>query len=363
MQTSFMRESLQHLPNIPEAHELAQLQAQMQRPARNINADGGFELGWGTALLFFGLGSYLSVILPKSVWASPVGPWIGYVPLSCAAFAPYAIPKIIKRAITWPRTGYVANPQDLKFTQLLLLMIFGLALGYCLSMPFILFSEISEVLNRSGPHRDSHTIILQAIKLLICVILAIYLGRKVIRKPPPVASAYDAAIIGQNPAGRKRLRAVKIALFALFFGVPILVAGLVFGLMYWSNSKLHNVTGQAALSRGMATFNGQSLTETHWSQWGMPSFLVAANAMLYLMGSGVVMKEHRWKWLMLAIMIIGPIVVAPLIPFPVPQIGLMPILEPLPPVMLTLGLTWFVSGAVTLILFIRRNPLPGIDGT
>jgi hypothetical protein len=356
-----MKESLQHLPNIPEVHELAQLQARMQCPARNIIADGGFELGWGTALLFFGLGSYLIVFVPKSVWASPVGPFIGYVPLTCAAFAPYAIPKIIKRFITWPRTGYVANPQDLKFTHLLLLMIFGLALGYSLSMPFILFSEISGAFSRLGPHRDSHVIILHAIKLLICAALVIYLGPKVIRKPPPVASAYDAAVIGQSPTGRKRLRMHKVTLFALFFGVPVLIAGLVFGLMYWSNSKLHNIGSQATLSRETGTLNGLGPSQIHWSQLGMPSFLIATNAMLYLMGSDLVMKEHRWKWLMLAIMIVGPIVIAPMIPFPVPQFGLMPILEPLPPVMLFLGLTWFLSGAITLILFIRHNPIPATD--
>src|SRR5215467_14267527 len=78
-----MKEHLRQLPDIPAVQELARLQAQMQRPALNTNKDGSFELGWGTALLFFGLGSYLSVLLPRSVWSPPWGGWIGYVPLMC----------------------------------------------------------------------------------------------------------------------------------------------------------------------------------------------------------------------------------------------------------------------------------------
>ena len=98
--------------------------------------------------------------------------------------------------------------------------------------------------------------------------------------------------------------------------------------------------------------------ETQWPQLGILSFLVATNAILYLMGNGVAIKQHRWKWLVLPIMLIGPIVIAPAIPFPAIKPELIPILEPFPPVMLSLGLVWFLSGAATLISFIRHNPTP-----
>jgi hypothetical protein len=93
----------------------------------------------------------------------------------------------------------------------------------------------------------------------------------------------------------------------------------------------------------------------------MPSFLVGVNAILYFMSSGVVLKTHVWKWIVLAIMLVGPAFVAPLIPSPPAQPGTIPFLQTMPPVMLFLGQVWFFSGLLTLILFIRRNPLPATD--
>src|SRR5690349_19093774 len=94
----------------PEARNLAELQSQMLRPAQSANRDGGFELGWGVALLLFSLGPYCNAVLPTSIWMSRWTSWIGFLPLYSAAFAPFAIPKLVQRLITWPRAGYVANP-------------------------------------------------------------------------------------------------------------------------------------------------------------------------------------------------------------------------------------------------------------
>ncbi len=342
-----MKSHLQSLPHVPEVGDLAKLQAQMLRPAQNVNMDGSFELGWGTALLCFGSVSYLNAALPESVWTSWWTSWIGYLPLICAGFAPYGIPKMVKRFITWPRTGYVANANDLKLIQLVMLMVFGGALGFSLSLPFVLVSEIREAISRASAHSDLHRIILHGIELLVCATLAMYLGRKVIWKRQPVPAAYDAALInqgfGQTSAGRKTLRLVRLTLLLLFVGIPVLVCGVVFWLMYWSKSVVRH-------------------TDIYWPQLGVLSFLVATNAILYLMGNGVAIRQHRWKWLVLAIMLIGPIVVAPAIPYPVVKPELMPTLELFPPqVMLVMGLVWCLSGAASLILFVRHNPLPPVE--
>jgi hypothetical protein len=341
--------NLQSLPIVAEAGDLAKLQAQMLRPALNVNMDGSFELGLGMALLCFGLIPYLNALLPKSVWASPWTAWIGYLPmicLTCAALAPYGVPRMIKRFITWPRTGYVANPNDVKLIQLVMLMVFGAALGFSLTLPFLLVAEIREAINRAGAHSDLHTIIFHGIELVVCATLAVYLGRKIIRKRQPLPSAYDAALInqglGQTPAGGKILHVVKFRLLLMFVGIPILVCGVVFGVMYWSKSVMRH-------------------TEIQWPQLGILSFLVASNAMLYLMGNGVAIKQHRWKWLVLAILVVGPITVAPAIPHPDVGPEMTPILGPFPPVMLYMGLVWCLSGAATLISFIWHNPLPPIE--
>jgi hypothetical protein len=121
-------------------------------------------------------------------------------------------------------------------------------------------------------------------------------------------------------------------------GIPLLVCGLVVGLVYLSKSVMR------------ATLNG--------SQLGIISFLVGANAVLYLQGNGLAMKQHRWKWLVLAALVIGPIVVAPLIPHPAVESELTAIFAHLPPVMLSIGTVWFLSGATTLMCFVRHNPPP-----
>ena len=338
-----MKADQQSLENIPQLQDLARLQAQMQRPGQNINMDGSFELGWGTAVLCFGMVPYLNAVLPKSIWTSWWTAWVGWLPLICAAFAPYGIPKIVKRFITWPRTGYVANPNEIKLMQLLMLMVFGAALGFSLSLPFMLAFEIHAAISQTGAHVSLQTIILHGIKLLICATAAVYLGRKVIRKRPPLPAAYDAALINQelsqSAAGRKRMRLVRGTLLVMMVGIPLLVCGLVFGLVFLSKSVMHH-------------------GEIHWSQWGIISFLVGTNAILYLQGNGLAMKQHRWKWLVLAALLIVPIVVAPLIPYPAMESELISVFEQLPQVMMSIGTVWFLSGAATLIWFVRHNPLP-----
>jgi hypothetical protein len=181
-----MKTNSESFPNSLEARDLAALQTQMLRPAQSANRDGGFELGWGAAILLFGLGSYFTPVLPRSLWMSAWTAWIGYVPLYCAAFAPFAIPKLIQRLITWPRAGYVANPNDLKFGYLVMIMIFGSALGCTISLPFVLMSEVRQVMSHSGPHSDIHSIVVHSIKLLVCAALTIYLAPKIIRNRKPI---------------------------------------------------------------------------------------------------------------------------------------------------------------------------------
>jgi hypothetical protein len=330
-----------HAVPLSEIQELAALQDRMQRPARNVNRDGSFELGWGTALLCAGFGPYLVASLPKSVWSSAWTSWLGFVPVLCMAFAPWGIPKIVQRFITWPRTGYVANPQDVTLKQLVMLMVFGGALGFSLVLPFILVPQIREAISQAGAHKGLHDIILNSIKLLVCATLVVWLGRKVISKRQPLPSAYDPVIIKQafkqSPVGRKSWRQVRFFILAIFLGAAILVCGAVFGLIYL---------------RKLA----RPFTEFHWPQMGVSGFLVATNALLYLMANGVAFKQHRWKWLLLAIMLVGPILAGPAIPLPASQLGMSSTFAPLLPVMLSVGVVWFLSGAATLMWFIWHNP-------
>lgn len=341
-----MNANSEPLSNSPEARDLAALQAQMLRPALRAIQDGGFELGWAVFILLSGLGPYLNTLLIQSRWFSVWTSWIGFLPLLAGAFAAYAVPKMIKRFITWPRTGYVTTPNEPKLAHLVLLMIFGGALGFAINLTFILTSQIHRALNQSGAGGDIHSIVLNGVKLLVCVAVTIYLGPKVISKPKPVSAAYDAKLITeglkQTASGRRQLRLVKGALLGLFIGLPLLVFGVVFGLMYWSKRATRHA-------------------EIHWSQLGMPCFLVATNVALYFMGSGVVLKPNRWKWCVVPAMLLVPVLVAPAIPQPVIPGSMTTIFNPVLPVMLCLGGVWLLSGAITLALFMRRNPVPSAD--
>jgi hypothetical protein len=327
----------------------------MLRPAQSANRDGGFELGWGMALLFFSLVPYLNAVLPKSLWMSAWSSWIGFLPLYCAAFAPFAIPKLIQRLITWPRAGYVANPNDLKLSYLIQVMIFGSALGCTISLPLVLVPEIRQALGQSGLQSGALEIVPKSIKLLICAAVTVYLGPKVIKKFKPMPAAYDAQLISaglkQTPFGRRRLGLVKLTLLAMFIGLPIVLGGIVFGLMSWTKS----------VDPVLAAHEGLRSAEPHWSQLGIPSFLVVTNALLYFMGSGVVLKPHRWKWFVLPLMLVGPILVAPAIPYPRTNTALTAIFDPMPPIMLCVGSVWLFSGTLTLLLFIRHNPVPSAN--
>ena len=322
----------------------------MQKPALHTNADGSFEVGWGAMLLCAGLVPYFNAAMPKAFWLSPWLSWMAYLPLVCMAFAPFAIPKLIKRFVTWPRIGYFASPNELKLRQLLMIMAFGLVLGFLATRPLQLVCDIRELGNNNpspaAPHIGGGTrgIILHGIELLICAALALYLGRKVIQKRQPPPAAYDAALLTQrlkqSAAGRKHLRVAKSALLVIFLGVPVLLCGLVLGVMYLSNSVMRH-------------------TVINWRQLGVLSFVVASNALLYLMVNGIAMKKNRWKWLVLPLLLIGPILVAPMIPYPNVKPELTPVLDLLPPAaMLFMGLALFLSGTASLILFMRRNPLP-----
>jgi hypothetical protein len=114
---------------------------------------------------------------------------------------------------------------------------------------------------------------------------------RVITKRKPLPSAYDTALIKgmqQMDMGRKVVRRVKLTLLVLFLGIPVLVCGIVFGVNYLSRS---------VLSRGAI----------EWAQFGVLSFTGGCNALLYLMGNAVALKQHRWKWLTLALLVVGPL--------------------------------------------------------
>ena len=79
----------------------------------------------------------------------------------------------------------------------------------------------------------------------------------------------------------------------------------------------------------------------------MLAVLIVSNAMMYLMINAVSIREHRWKWLLLILIALGPLEICYLAPGNF--IGMFR------PLGLFLGLVWLFSGAVTLFSFIRHH--------
>jgi hypothetical protein len=165
----------------------------------------------------------------------------------------------------------------------------------------------------------------------------------------------------QTAAGRKNLLTVRLTLLAIFLGIPLVLTGVVVALMYWGKPLTHQAEIQWPQSGPADVLATPQTSGIHWPQSGVAGFLVVANACLYFMGSGLLLKPNRWKRFMLPVMLLVPILVAPAIPYSAAKPGLATIFEPLPPVILVLGIVWVLSGAIALILFMRRNPLPAAE--
>jgi len=80
-----------------------QIQNIVMRHRRYETIDGAFEIGCGTGCLCLALSSYISGVLPDSLWRNV----IGWSLLICVLPVSFCIYSAIKKNITWPRTGYV----------------------------------------------------------------------------------------------------------------------------------------------------------------------------------------------------------------------------------------------------------------
>jgi hypothetical protein len=86
---------------------------------------------------------------------------------------------------------------------------------------------------------------------------------------------------------------------------------------------------------------------THWGKATLILFLVS-NPLMYLMINALSLKQHSWKWLLLMVMTAGSVAISFLI-----RGNFFELMRPL---MLFIGLTWFISGAATLYSYLRNTP-------
>jgi len=131
--------------------------------------------------------------------------------------------------------------------------------------------------------------------------------------------------------------------FWIMMVVTLVVAvGVSIGLSRLMRPEIIQLAQSQAHQSG-ATVPG---TLSHGSKI-MLAILVVSNPILYLMINAVSIKEHRWKWLLLVLIALGPLGICLLVPGNFIALSR--------PVMLFLGLVWLFSGAVTLFTFLRHH--------
>ena len=86
---------------------------------------------------------------------------------------------------------------------------------------------------------------------------------------------------------------------------------------------------------------------THWGKTILIMFLVC-NPLMYLMINALSIKQHSWKWLLLMVMTAGSVAISFLTPGD--------FFELMRPLMLFLGLAWFISGGATFYSYLRNTP-------
>ena len=89
-----------------------ELQNTMERPKKYDNIDGTGEMFFGLMILGFALFGYLQTVLPEhSMWRTNVfAPFLLMygVLLPTLGFS-FLLQRVVKKHLTWPRTGYVAR--------------------------------------------------------------------------------------------------------------------------------------------------------------------------------------------------------------------------------------------------------------
>jgi hypothetical protein len=92
--------------------EELRIQDYLSRPGRYANIDGLNELGWGAILCGFSGFEWLNAISPRdSLWHRPLALVLYTLAM---ALSIYLAGKALKRYVTYPRTGFVAYPDDVR---------------------------------------------------------------------------------------------------------------------------------------------------------------------------------------------------------------------------------------------------------
>ncbi len=175
--------------------------------------------------------------------------------------------------------------------------------------------------------------------LMVCGCLAMPLCRWAVRK-----------YVTQPRTGYVAFRRGRI--FWITIVTSMLVsAGISIGLVFLMRPEMIHMTQSQAHSSG-TNATAAIGTISHASKI-MLAVLIVSNTIMYLMMNAVSIREHRWKWLLLVLIALGPLGICCLDPGNY--------IEMFRPLGLFFGLVWLFSGTVTMVSFIRHNQPPALE--
>ena len=308
----------------------------MQRPARAINIDGSIELAWGTFVLSAALTVYIGSIRPLPTWSAPVDTALFIV----MVLSPLLLPKLIKRFVTWPRTGYVALDQKSKGARM------GRNLGFVLGLLGGVGLSLLAIAERQKGFLSPKGIVagLLAALLLVFAFWCRWLKKDLneikIQQPIlPAVAPENAGDRSQSAVVTERLRKrIGLSVFAVVLGIFVVVPCVFGAVVYW---WLH-----------LAVKNPAHL---NLSQTIIALMVFVANPLLYLMLNAVLLKEQVWKWFGFAALALGPLTMVTLFPEIWNKAQNSDIALP-HGVLFLIASVWLTSGGATLLLYLRHNP-------
>jgi hypothetical protein len=130
----------------------------------------------------------------------------------------------------------------------------------------------------------------------------------------------------------------------------VVAVGISLGLVFLLRSELRH-TG--AISPGIISPGATPASPIGYTRKTMLALLVVSNAFLYLMMAASTIRKKPWKWLLLVLIVLGPLEINLLVPGNVIELSR--------PVMLFLGLVWLLSGGATLFSYLRHSQPPAAE--
>lgn len=304
----------------------------MQRPARAINMDGSFELGWGVFCLSGALSIYVGSLRPRPAWVSPVS----WVLMLTMCLAPLLIPKLVKKFITWPRSGYVAfDPKKTRLARTSGLVL-GAVIGAGLAMLWVAERQHSSI---------KGIVAALAGVLVLWVVFACFRVKKecdtAFAGQQPVVPPSIAAKVTEPPVtvpNEKMKRQIRISLFATLLAIFVIAPCVFGGIIYcWLHFAL-NHHARLNLTQQISTM-----------------MALICNPLLYLMINAVAVKDYKWKWIGFALLALGPLTIVTVLPEVWEELSKPNVAVP-NTLSFFISAVWLISGALTLALFMIRHP-------